>query len=156
MFVHLSVEERGLRSLTAVRHGVQPGWMIAATAATAGGQVGGSEPGVALGRQVGEEMTPQFVGDVRGEAALETLGELGGLLPRVVPVVPGVSAGVSAVRPGGGAGQVSQGLQPAPGQVGLLHVVAQEAAREGKEGAVSDAGLQVGAEDGEPGAGQPQ
>ena len=74
----------------------------------------------------------------------------------MLPVLPGVSPAVSAVWPGGGAGQVSEGLQPAPGQLRLLQVVAQEAAGEGKERPLGEAGLQVGAEDGEPRAVQPQ
>ena len=74
----------------------------------------------------------------------------------MVPVVPGVAPGVSAVRPGGRAGQVGERLQPAAGQLGLLQVLRQEAAREGEERPVRQAGLQVGAQDGEPGAVQPQ
>ena len=55
MFVHLIVEERGLRPPAPLRDVVQPGGMIAAatTAAsppTTGWEAGGGQPGVALGR----------------------------------------------------------------------------------------------------------
>ena len=66
MFVHLVVQQRGLRSPAPVRDVAQPGWMKSppSSSSPAGREVGGGEPGVALGRQVGEEMTAQLVGQV--------------------------------------------------------------------------------------------